>query len=620
MLKKLQLKSGVNRENTVYASENGWYAGDKIRFRQGTPEKIGGWFRVADSAFTGVCRALFSWITLGGTSYVGVGTSTSYYVYANAVFTDITPTKATVTLGANPFTTNTVPATASLVTVAHTSHGANVGDAVIFSGATTFNGVTVVGEYRVYAVINGNSYTINSGTAATGTGSGGGTVVQAQYLLPVGRETSAPAGGWGVGYWGSGPWGVGLAQDTEARLWSQFNFGEDLIINPRYGGIYYWDASAGLSNNRAVDLASMPGASDVPVRTQTVTVSDVSRFVLAFGCNDYGASELDPLLIRWSDQEDATNWTPSATNQAGSLRLSHGSEIMTVMQARQEILVWTNTALYSLKYVGAPIVWEATLLGDNLSCPSPNGVSFAGSTMYWMGVDKFYKYDGSVQTLPCDLRSYVFSDLNTEQPYLAFSGTNEGFSEVWWFYPSLNSTTVDKYIVYNYLENVWYYGTMPRTAWLDSGLLRYPVAATGNNKLVYHEYGVDDYENANPAPIAAFIESAEFDLDDGDRFGFVWRVLPDVTFRGSTADSPGVTMTLYPRRNSGAPRNSPLSSGGNSSATVVRDVVVPVETYTGQVPIRVRGRQLAMRVESTGLGVNWQLGHPRLDIKPDGRR
>lgn len=617
MLKKLQLKPGVNRENTRYASENGWYACDKVRFRQGTPETIGGWYQVTDQSYLGVCRGLFSWNTLLGAQLTGVGTNLKYYVLNGQTLSDITPLRLTATLGANPFATVSGSAT---VTVTHTAHGATAGSYVTFSGAATFNGLTLNGEFAVAQVLTANTYTITASTTASGTGSGGGSSVSAAYQIPIGGSNNSPAAGWGAGGWGAGGWGLGSGATLEARVWSHYNFGEDLVFSPRYGAIYYWGSSAG-AGTRAVNLSTVPGASDVPTAAHVVTVSDVSRFVMAFGCNDLGSTTIDPMLIRWSDQEDATNWTPSPLNQAGGLRLSHGSEIMAVMQARQEILVWTNSALYSLQYVGAPIVWQATLLGDNISCPSPNGVAYAGATMYWMGIDKFYVYDGSVRTLSCDLRAYVFDGINSAQPYLMFAGTNEGFSEVWWFYPSKDSQEVDSYVVFNYLEGIWYYGSLNRTAWLDSGMNKYPMAATTNNRLVFHEYGVDNYEYADPQPIAAYIESAEFDIEDGDKFGFVWRVLPDITFRTSTAETPKVVMTLYPRKNSGAPRNSPLSEGGNSSGTVTKGAVsIPVETFTGQVPIRIRGRQLVMRVESTELGVAWQLGFPRLDIKPDGRR
>jgi hypothetical protein len=350
-----------------------------------------------------------------------------------------------------------------------------------------------------------------------------------------------------------------------------------------------------------------------------ITISDVSRFVIAFGCNDYVTAAANPLLIRWSDQEDAVNWTPAATNQAGSLTLSHGSEIVTAMQTRQEILVWTDSSLYSLQYVGPPIVWGSTLLGDNTSCISPNGVTVASGTTYWMGTDKFYFYNGSVDTLSCDLRQFVFEDINLDQAFKICSGTNEGFNEVWWFYPSLNSTEVDRYVVYNYLEKVWYYGTIVRTAWIDSGIFQYPIAAAlTTQNLVYHEDGVDDDATGTPQPIEAYISSAEFDIDDGDHFGFVYRILPDVTFRGSTAASPNATMTLIPMKNSGSGFST--SVGGTDNATITRTAVVPIEQFTGQIFVRVRGRQMIIKMSSNGLGTTWQLGAPRIDIRQDGRR
>jgi hypothetical protein len=327
------------------------------------------------------------------------------------------------------------------------------------------------------------------------------------------------------------------------------------------------------------------------------------------------------MLIRWSDQESTTDWTPSATNQAGSLQLSKGSQIITAHQARQEILVWTDSALYSLQYLGPPVVWGRQILGDNISILSENAVSVASGVAYWMGVDKFYKYDGRVNTLRCDLRQYIYSDINLEQNQQVFSGTNEGFNEVWWFYCSANSTTVNKYVVYNYLEDVWYYGTIARTAWLDSGILDNPIATTYANTMVNHEIGVDDNINGTPVAISANIQSSEFDIDDGHNFGFIYRMLPDLTFRGSASSpTPQVTMTLIPLANSGSGYNIPQSEGGSSNATVQRIATVPVEEFTGQVFIRVRGRQLVFKIESNQLGTAWQLGAPRIDIRSDGRR
>lgn len=615
-LKKLLFKPGVNRENTRYTSENGWYECDKIRFRQGTPEKIGGWVKYTTETYLGVCRALFAWVTLDSKKLLAIGTNLKYYIgFTNAIY-DITPLRSSVTL-TNPFdTTDTSP----VVLVTDVSHGCITGDYVTFSGATAVGGLDLNNEY-VVTVLTGDTYTITASSPATSTATGGGASVLAEYQINVGLAVQQPFYGWGSGFWGYGPWGTGAGTVEEIRTWSQFNFGENLIFGPRYGGIYIWygaDASAGFLT-RGVLISSILGASDVPTTQHYITVSDTSRFIFAFGCNDYGSAAADPMLIRWSDQEDYLNWTPAPTNQAGSLRLSHGSEISTVLQVRQEILVWTDSSLYSLQYVGAPIVWGSTLLADNISCISPNGVAYANGVAFWMGTDKFYRYDGKADTLPCDLRQYVFSDINTDQPYQVFAGTNEGFNEVWWFYPSADSDSVNKYVVYNYVENVWYYGTMNRTAWLDTGIYSKPVAADADTDLiVYHESGVDNNSGADPEPIEAYISSAEFDIDDGDHFGFVYRIVPDVTFRGSTADSPNAEMTLIPMKNSGSGFST--SVGGADQATVTRTAVVPIEQFTGQIYVRVRGRQMILKMASTGLGTTWQLGAPRIDIRQDGRR
>ena len=371
---------------------------------------------------------------------------------------------------------------------------------------------------------------------------------------------------------------------------------------------------------RGFDLATAPGASDVPTVQNYIFISDINRFLFAFGCNDYGSSTQDPMLIRWSDQEDAFNWTPSATNQAGSLRLSHGSQIVTAVQARQEIVVFTDSSLYSLQYLDAPIFWGAQLLGDNISIVGQNAAVIASGVVYWMGVDKFYAYDGRVQTLNCDLRRYVFNDFNQSQSQQVFAGTNEGFNEVWWFYCSANSTVVDKYVVYNYLEGVWYYGTMNRTAWLDSGLRDFPMAATYSHTLVYHEAGLNDNVAGTPSAINAYISSSEFDIGDGHNFGFVWRVIPDLTFSNSENDpntglSPRVTMSLAGLYNSGSGRIDTASGLVAKSSTYLL-----TEEFTGQIYTRVRGRQMVFEIESNQLNTTWQLGAPRIDIKPDGRR
>lgn len=701
MLKKLQIRPGVNRENTRYHNENGWYECDKIRFRQGTPEKIGGWqpFQSPIQTFLGVCRALWNWVTLGGLNLIAVGTNLKYYISQGGAYNDITPIRSAVTL-TNPFTTTSGSQT---VTVTDANGGYQSDDFVSFYPAVTVNGVTISGQYQL-TVVSATTYTIDVGTNASSSGAGVGGTVYAVYQINTGPSYVQPLVGWGAGAWGAGAWGIGQTSSDPIRLWSQSNFGEDLIFGPRGGGIYYWDATIGslplpcsitiaspgvvsVSSVNIPDgtpirivttgalptgltvgtqyyvvnastttfelaataggtpivtsgsqsgshtiLANAPllsawgGATDVPVKQNFILVSDINRFVFTLGCSEYSTNVFDPMLIRWSDQEDPYNWTPAATNQAGFLRLSRGSEIVTGTQSRQEILVWTDAALYSLQYLGAPIVWGAQLVGENISIASENAVAYANGVSYWMGKDKFYKYDGRVQPLRCDLRRYIFEDLNQSQYAQIFSGTNEGFYEIWWFYCSAGSELIDKYVIYNYMEDIWYYGTMARTAWLDSGLREYPLASTYSNTLVNHEDGINDNEAGTESAITSYITSAEFDLDDGHKFMFVWRMLPDITFSGSTADSPKVTMYLLPLKNSGSGYSvnpgvdDNHSEGYFSYANVTRTAVVPVEEFTGQVYTRVRARQLAMKVESNDLDVTWQLGSPRLDMRPDGRR
>ena len=614
-LQKIQLKPGLNKENTRYTTEGGWFDSDKVRFRQGNPEKLGGWERISSNTFLGVCRSLWNWVTLGGQNLIGVATNLKFYIERGGFYYDVTPIRSTVTLS-NPFDTISGLPT---VTVNDTAHGCVTGDYVTFSGASTVGGLNLNNEYSV-TVVDANTYTITASSNASSTVTGGGGAsVTAAYQINTGSAIQVPITGWGGGPWGSGPWGVGTVTLFGIRLWSQSNFGEDLVFAYRGGPLLYWDAT-GTTSTRGVYVSSLTGASGVPTIVNYTIVSDINRFVFAFGCNEIGSADIDAMLVRWSDQEDVAMWTPSATNQAGSLRLSHGSEIVSALQARQELLVWTDTSLYSLQYLGAPDVWGAQILGDNLSIASPNAMVYAANTAFWMGKDKFYVYDGTVRPLPSDLRRYVFNDFNQSQYQQVFAGTNEGFNEVWWFYCSANSTTVDRYVVYNYVENVWYYGTMARTAWLDTALRSYPIAATYTYNLVEQEKGTDDKETATTLPIEAYITSSEFDLDDGQHFVLINRILPDVTFEGSTADSPAIIMTLQPMSNSGSGYNSPLSEGGNSSRTITRTATVPIEQFTGQVFVRIRGRQLAMKVQSTGLGVMWQLGSPRLDMQRDGRR
>ena len=625
-LKKILVRPGVARENTRYLSENvgpagvngsyaaGWYDCDKIRFRSGSAEKLGGWAPFSTSYYLGICRSLNNWVTLGGNQLIGVGTNLKFYVNQGGSYYDITPLRDTETL-TNPFeTTSGSP----IVEVTDAAGGYTDGDFVTFSGATAVGGLTLNGEFQL-TFISGTTYTITASSNATSTATGGGTVTAA-YQLNIGPAVVVPLTGWGAGAWGTGTWGVGSASTDSLRIWSQSNFGEDLIFAPRGGGLYYWDASAGVTANRGVNVTSLGGASDVPTKVNIAFVSDISRFVFCFGCTDISSSVLDPMLIRWSDQESVVDWTPSATNQAGSLRLSQGSDIIAIQQSREEILVWTDAALYSLQYIGGTEGWGAKLVGENISIAGQKSTSLASGVSYWMGSDKFYNYDGRTQTLRCDLRQYIFSDINEAQMEQVVCGTNEGFNEIWWFYCSQDSVVLDRYAIYNYLEDIWYYGNMGRTAWLDSGLQSGPIAATYVNNLVNHEVGNDNNLNGTPVAMESFITSAEFDLDDGHKFSFVWRMLPDVTFRNSSATNPSIVMTLLPLKNSGSGYTDPASVGLTNLATVTRTVAVPVEQFTGQVYTRIRARQMSMKISSTGLGVAWQLGAPRLDIRPDGAR
>jgi len=614
-LQKILFKPGVNKENTRYTTEGGWYECDKIRFRQGNPETIGGWQRISTYTYDGVCRSLWNWVTLGGNNLIGVGTNTKFYISQGGQYYDITPIAGTSTL-TNPFTTVNLSKT---VTVTQTAHGLTTGTFVTFSGASAVGGITINGEYQL-TVVTVNTYTIQSATAATSTAGPGGGTVTAVYQINAGPEYQVPLVGWGAGPWGYGTWGNGQSTATSLRLWSQINFGQNLIFGPRGGGIYYWNANSGVTT-RGVNLTTL-GDAQTPVVQNTLTVSDTSRFVIVFGTNDPNSATpnaLDPMFIRWSDQEDPFTWIPAITNQAGSIRLSHGSQIITTVQTRQEIVVFTDSSVYSLQYLGPPYVWGSQLLGDNVSIAGQNAAALASGVVYWMGVDKFYMYDGRVQTLNCDLRRFVFENINKSQSEQIFASTNEGFNEVWWFYCSANSVMIDSYVVYNYAENVWYYGTMARTAWLDSGLLDYPIAATYSKNLVNHEQGLNNNETGTETAINAYIASSEFDIGDGHNFGFVWRILPDLTFSNSTATSTGtqptVTMELYGLANSGSGVTSDASQ-----PVVKSNAYYITEEFTGQIYTRFRGRQMIFKISSNQINTAWQLGAPRIDIRPDGRR
>jgi hypothetical protein len=732
-LQKLQFRPGINREGTDYSNEGGYFDCDKVRFRSGFPEKIGGWTRMANAQFLGLARTLWNWVTLAGANYLGVGTEIKYYVEQGGTYNDITP----IVHISTPALDNcfVVTSGSNLVTVIDGQYSPSVGDYVTFSGANTVTGTNVLNtilnaEYSVTSIVNSAAYRITVSVTANASNTGGGNTVIAAYQQPIGLNTYTLGTGWGAGPWpvtgittsltdpfttssgsnvvtvtqtahnltngkavifsnatatggvsavllntlfyptvvnanaysitvqvnanasvtgggtvlaytetGDHGWGEGFTSGIgqQLRLWTNDNYGQELFIAPRGGSIFYWiptgsvypNSTAGGFGTRAQYLSVQSTAagydgSRVPNTTFQISASSIQRFIIAFGSNPYdpntASTTFDPMLVRWSDQENPYEWVPAVTNQSGEFRLSSGSFIMGARNTRQEILVWTDAAIYSMQYLGPPYVWGFQILMDNISVMSPNSMITINNVTYWMGVDKFYMYSGRVETLPCSLWQYTFEDINKEQAFQVFCGGNESYNEVWWFYCSNGSNVINKYIIYNYLERSWYYGTLGRTAWLDSGLRQYPMAADYNSRMLFHEAAVDDVSGITPVPINAYVQSSDFDIGDGHNFGFVWRILPDVNFNGSNVNNPYVTMRVKPRQNSGAPYgasdNPEVISGDNFSAASVYNV----QEFTGQVYTRLRGRQLAFRIESDSLGVAWQLGSPRIDIRNDGRR
>jgi hypothetical protein len=643
-LQKLQFRPGLNREGTDYANEGGWYDGNKIRFRSGFPEKIGGWRRYSVNQFLGLARALWNWVTINASNYLGIGTNVKYYVELGGFFFDVTPIVHTsVNLGASagPFTAT---ANSSSITVIDGTYHPSVGDYFIISGATSLGGNITApvldGEHIVTSLINATAYTFSVApvVASAGDSSNGGATVTVEYEYPVGLDVAIVGTGWGSGPWSRGGWGSAYngGVQNQLRLWTNDNYGDYLFLAPRGGEIFYWipdgvypDTTVAGNTTRAQYLSVQSTAAGydgayVPTETNQVLSSAIQRFIIAFGANSYSpgdpATPFDPMLVRWSDQENPYQWVPDVTNQSGEFRLSNGSYIMTSRATRQEILVWTDSAIYSMQYLGPPYVWGFQILMDNISIISPNCAVTVNNVTYWMGTDKFYMYSGRVETLPCSIWQYIFNDINKDQGFQVFAGSNEGYSEIWWFYCSGTSNVIDKYVIYNYLDRVWYYGSMARTAWLDSPLRQYPMAADYNRRILFHEAAVDDIAGNTAVPIDAYVQSSDFDIGDGHNFGFVWRILPDVNFNGSNVNNPQVTMTVKPRQNSGAPYgqadNPQVISANNFSTTGVYNI----QEFTGQVYTRLRGRQLAFRIESATLGVAWQLGSPRIDIRNDGRR
>jgi hypothetical protein len=628
-LAKFQFRPGINREITSYSNEGGWFDGNKIRFRFGFPEKIGGWQRKSTKSFLGVCRALHPWVTLSNDQYIGVGTSLKYYIERGGGYNDITPLRTTTAAGDVTFAATDGSST---LTVTDTNHGAVAGDFVTFSGSVSLGGNITAAvlnqEYEIDSIVNSNSYTITARAVATlsditidgqytptpvvanssDSGDGGAAVIGA-YQINVGLDTAVSGAGWGVGTWSRGAWGSASNQSlvtNQLRLWSHDNFGEDLLMNVRDGGLYYWDASGGLSA-RAVGLSTLSGANATPTVAKQVLVSDRDRHVIAFGCDPQATpGTQDPLTIRFSSQESLTDWAATATNTAGELRLGSGSEIVRAVETRQQILVFTDTTLYSMQYLGPPFTFGVGSISENISILSPNAVVAVDDAVFWMGNNEFYAYSGRVENLPCSVRDYVFDDFNQDQALKVAGALNSANTEIWWFYPSANSQTNDRYVVFNYGEKVWYYGTMPRTAWIDRGIFDNPIAASSDHYLYYQELGFDDGSTNPASAITAYIDSSPIDIGDGQQFMFISRLLPDLSFLNSTSASPTATFTT-------AVRN--YLQGGTTASTV--STFTP---STEQFFLRLRGRQMTLKVESTGAGMTWRLGSPRYDIRPDGRR
>jgi len=623
-LQKLQYRPGINRDVTSYTNEGGWVNSDKVRFRMGFPEKIGGWVKYSANAYLGSARSLFSWVSLNGTKFLGMGTSIKYYIVDGTSFEDITPLRKTTTGSA----TFSVGDGFTVATVTDSSHGANAGDFVTFSSVASLGGNVLAPilnkEFEVQSVTSPNAYTIN--ISATGnssdTSNGGGSTV-AKYQIDCGLDTQVGGTGWGAGTWGRGGWSTAADVTTEGELalWSEDNFGEDLLLNHRNGAIYYWDKSSGVAA-RAVNLTSLSGASDVPTVAMQIMVSDNSRHVICFGANTIGTSIQDPLLIRFSSSESLTDWTPTATNTAGDLRIGSGSKFVTAIETKREIMVFTDTSLHSMQFIGPPFTFGINALATGITIMGPNAAVAIEDSIFWMGEGSFYTYQGGTKALPCTVREQVFFDFNYSQKDKVYAAHNSEFTEITWFYCSNTNSVVtggdgqnDRYVTYNYGEGVWYYGTLSRTAFMDRGVNQYPIGAQGGY-LYNHEIGYDDDGSA----MVSSLESSPMDVGEGERMVFINRIIPDFTFQGSSTSgaSPAVNMTLsmqdYPGNSYGQTETDTVTSSAISTTTV------PFEQFTTKADIRLRGRSFAMKVSSTGVGVRWRLGSPRINLRADGRR
>jgi hypothetical protein len=618
-LTKLVFRPGINRETTAYANEGGWWDGNLVRFRAGKPESIGGWTRYTSAQMLGTGRSLLTWTALDGTIYTGMGTNLKYYVIRGGGLNDITPLRETTTAGAVTFAATHG---SSVVTVTDTSNGVLLNDFVTFSGAVSLGGnVTAAilnAQHQVTRVVNANTYEITASVTANASDSGnGGASVIGAYQINTGLDTSVFGTGWGTGPWSRGTWGSGATttvSGAQLRIWSQDNYGEDLIICVQDGGIYYWDKGGGLAA-RAVALEDLAGAQAAPTIAKTVIVSERDRHVIAFGCDPEGAPGVqDPLTIRFSDQENPAEWRALPTTTAGELRIGTGSEIIGAIQTKQQIVVFTDVSVHAMQYIGDPFTFGLQEVSSSVSIISPNAMVAVGDTVFWMGKNEFYSYDGAVVQIPCDVKEYVFSGINIQQQLKVYAGHSSSFSEVWWFYPSSDSEENDSYVVYNYEQRVWYYGTMSRTAWQDRNVLSFPTAISPDGYVYYQENGLNDGSTNPPVALEPYIESSVIDMGDGDQFMFATRVIPDLTFRNSTNDAPTATLTIKAR-------NFPGGAYFASDADpVTKTASLPVEQFTNELYVRLRGRSMSLRVESNQTNTAWRLGDPRLDLRTDGRK
>lgn len=618
-LTKLVFRPGVDRETTSYANEGGWYDCNLVRFRAGKPETIGGWSRFTRAPMLGTGRALMTWSALDGTVLAALGTNLKYYIVKGSTLNDITPIREVTAAGAVTFDATTG---SNVIIVTDAANGVYLNDFVTFSGAATLGGVVTSSilnkEHQVTRVIDTDTYeiTVSVTANASDTGNGGAAVI-GTYQINTGLDTSVYGTGWGSGPWSRGAWNSSTTTTipgAQLRIWSHDNFGEDLVMAIHDGGIYYWDAGTGVGD-RAIPLSALPGANFAPTIAKSVIVSERDRHVIAFGCDPQANPGVqDPLTIRFSDQESAAEWAATTTTTAGELRISTGSEIIGAIQTKQQILVFTDISVHAMQYLGDPFTFGLQEISSSVSIIGPNAMVSVGDLVFWMGKSEFYIYDGTVSQIPCNVKEYIFNSLNDQQGLKVYAGHCSAFSEVWWMYPSGNNTENSNYVVYNYEQRIWYYGVLPRTAWVDRGVLGYPIAASPDGYLYYHENGLDDGSNNPPTALHSYIESSVIDMGEGDQFMFATRVIPDLTFRNSSVPFPTATFTMNARNFPGD------AFSGNYANNVTKTTSIPVEQYTDQVFIRLRGRSMSIRVESNAIGTAWRLGDPRLDLRLDGRK